>query len=174
MKKTSFIGNYPSAIPYANIDRIGFYIALYGVAAVLLWIGAFKFHPDEANAISGIILSSPLVSWLYNVMDINQTSRVIGGVEIIAGVLLAAYPFSRKAAMFGGLIASCTFVATVSFILTTPGVLHTSSISGDILAFPSLFGGFLIKDIGLLGISLWVVARSVAEISRTDRRSVDA
>lgn len=164
MEKTMLREKHSSSFLYIDADRIGFFIALYGVALILVWIGFFKFHPDEAEAISGIILASPFMSWLYYILDIDQASILIGTVEIVAGILLAAYPISRKAAVAGGVIASCIFLATVSFLLTTPGVLHTSSISGNTLAFPSLFGGFLLKDVVLLGVSLWIISRSGAEI----------
>lgn len=164
MGKTMLSEKHPSRSLYIDADRIGFFIALYGVALILVWIGAFKFHPDEAEAISGIILASPFMSWLYYILDINQASILIGVVEIIAGILLALYPVSRKAAVAGGTIASCIFLATMSFLLTTPGVFHTSSISGNTLAFPSLFGGFLLKDVVLLGVSLWIISRSGSEI----------
>ncbi|QEM81210.1 DUF417 family protein [Halomonas binhaiensis] len=146
-----------------SIHKIGFYIALYGVAITLLWIGVFKFHPDEAHAIRGIISSSPLISWLYGFLDIHQASILIGSVEIVAGILLALYPISSKASLAGGIIASIIFLTTITFLLSAPGVLHTSS-SGNTLPFPSLFGGFLFKDIVLLGAALCVVADSAIQI----------
>jgi len=144
----------------STVSRIGFYVALYGVVAILFWIGIFKFHPDEAAAIEGIVASSPLMAWLYSVGSVNQVSAMIGSGEIIVGVLIALYPLSKKAAFVGGALASVIFLTTTSFLLTTPGVFHVSSLSGETLAFPSLFGGFLAKDIVLLGAALVITGVS--------------
>ncbi|WP_417330925.1 DUF417 family protein [Halomonas cupida] len=72
-------------------------------------------------------------------------------------------PVSRKAAVIGETIVSCILLVIMSFMLTTQGVLHTNSISGNTLA-PPLFGGFLLKDVMLLGVSLWIISRSGSEI----------
>ncbi|MBY6207505.1 MULTISPECIES: DUF417 family protein [Halomonas] len=148
-----------------TLSRAGFYIALYGVVAILLWIGFFKYHPDEAAAIQGIVASSPLMSWLYSIASVNQVSAAIGTAEIVVGLLVAAYPISKKAGLVGGALASVIFLTTSTFLLTTPGVLHVSSLSGDTLAFPSLFGGFLAKDLVLLGASLAITGAAWKAVS---------
>ena len=150
---------------HTTISRLGFYVALYGVVAILFWIGFFKYHPDEAAAIQGIVASSPLMAWLYDVASVNQVSAAIGTAEIIVGLLVAAYPISKKAGLVGGGLASVIFLTTTSFLLTTPGVLHVSSLSGDTLAFPSLFGGFLAKDLVLLGASLVITGSAWQAVS---------
>nr|WP_300309156.1 DUF417 family protein [Halomonas sp.] len=160
----SDIENDTEVSPSISMHKLGFYISLYGVAITLLWIGVFKFHPDEAHAIRGIISSSPLISWLYGFLDIHQASVLIGSVEIVAGILLALYPISPKASLAGGIIASAVFLTTITFLLSAPGVLHISSSSGNILPFPSLLGSFLFKDIVLLGAALCVVADSAVQI----------
>ena len=45
------------------------------------------------------------------------------------------------------------FLTTLSFLLTTPGVWESSA--GGFPALSALPGQFLIKDLALLGISLW-------------------
>ena len=52
------------------------------------------------------------------------------------------------------LLAIMLFVATISFMFTTPGVFDASQ--GGFPAL-SLEGGFLMKDIALLGISVWTL-----------------
>lgn len=158
---------------HTTLSRLGFYVALYGVVAILLWIGFFKYHPDEAAAIQGIVASSPLMAWLYNIASVNQVSAAIGTAEIIVGLLVAAYPISKKAGLVGGALASVIFLTTTSFLLTTPGVLHVSSLSGDTLAFPSLFGGFLAKDLVLLGASLVITGSAWQAVSAERRMQHD-
>jgi reactive chlorine resistance protein C len=47
------------------------------------------------------------------------------------------------------------FGATISFLFTTPGVMDASAGGFPML---SLNGGFLFKDVALLGISVWTLA----------------
>ncbi len=52
MRKQSF--------PYEGIFQTGYYITLLGTAAILLWIGIFKFTPTEAAAIKTLVAHHPL------------------------------------------------------------------------------------------------------------------
>lgn len=137
-----------------KISKLGFYLALYSTVFTIAWIGAFKFHPDEAQAISGLIQNSPLLSWMYSVGSIDGISAIIGAGELVIALLLALYPVSKRASLLGGLLASGLFVTTLTFLFSTPGTLHPEGI------FPSLLGSFLIKDLVLLGVSLMVVGDS--------------
>jgi uncharacterized membrane protein YkgB len=47
------------------------------------------------------------------------------------------------------------FLTTLSFLFTTPGVWETSL--GGFPALSAIPGQFLIKDLALLGISLWAL-----------------
>ena len=40
----------------------------YSLVLVLLWIGAMKLTSVEAEAIRGMVASSPLLGWLYAVL----------------------------------------------------------------------------------------------------------
>jgi uncharacterized membrane protein YkgB len=64
----------------------------------------------------------------------------------------------------GSAVAVALFLTTISFLLTTPGVGEASA-----GGFPglSMTGQFLIKDVALLGISVWTAADSL----RATRRS---
>jgi uncharacterized membrane protein YkgB len=53
------------------------------------------------------------------------------------------------------------FVATISFLFTTPGVTEASA--GGFPAL-SVSGGFLIKDVALLGISVWTLADAMRAV----------
>ncbi|MGX5217976.1 DUF417 family protein [Pseudomonas sp. S9] len=142
-------------------SRIGFYIALYGTVFIIAWIGAFKFTPGEAKAISHLIEHSPFLSWMYSVGSIEGVSKIIGVGELSIAALLALYPISKKASLLGGLLATGLFLTTLTFLLTTPGTLNPESV------FPSLLGAFLIKDVVSLGVVLVVVAESWIELKHS-------
>jgi uncharacterized membrane protein YkgB len=141
-----------------TMAQIGSAIARYGVALILLAIGLLKFTTAEAHGIGPLVTSSPLLRWMYSVWSIEGTSRVIGIIEIIAALGIASRPLSARAAIVGSALAVGTFVVTLSFFLTAPGVWD------DSLGFPFLGGSgqFLVKDIVLLGASLWSLGESLA------------
>lgn len=139
-----------------NYQGLGYSASVLGVAIVLLWIGIFKFTPTEAKAIEGLVKNSFLMSWLYNVTSVRGVSNIIGGIEIIAAVCLLLSFFWKKAGVLGGILAVITFLATLSFLFTTPGVFKT--VNGvPVTEF------FILKDVMALGISLMVLGKSISQ-----------
>lgn len=139
-------------------EKTGFYIALYGMAIVLIWIGIFKFTPTEAKGITSVVENSPLMRWMYAVMSQAAVSKVIGTIEIVTGLLLLLQPVSAWAGLAGGVLAAITFAITLSFIFTTPGAL--SKIDG--IWIPDQF---LLKDVMALGISIYTAAISAKALN---------
>ena len=58
-------------------------------------------------------------------------------------------------------MAALTFLVTLSFMLTTPGVAQPGA--GSPLALSPMPGQFLLKDLVLLGVSLWILGVSRVE-----------
>ena len=131
----------------------------YGLAAILLYYGAFKFHPVEAQAIRPLVAESPLMGWLYGVLSVQGVSNLIGLTEIAVALLLLARPWSARAGVIGGTGAAVIFVTTLSFLFTTPGVWER--VPGWPLPVPGAGGGFLVKDLFLLGAALWIAGESL-------------
>ena len=78
---------------------------------------------------------------------------MLGVVEVAIALLIAARPFSPRASALGSALAVGMFLTTLSFLVTTPGVWEASA--GGFPALSGKPGQFLIKDLALLGISLW-------------------
>ncbi|WP_287041759.1 DUF417 family protein [Mycobacterium sp.] len=146
-------------------SAVGATLLRYGLVIPLAWIGLQKSTSQEAQAISVMITDQPLMSWLYQVMSLQTLSNMLGVVEITAAVLIAIRPLSARAAAVGSAIATLLFVSTVSFLFTTPGVVADSSLHVPLLTD---LGGFLIKDIALLGAALWTLGDALRALS--DRR----
>lgn len=138
-----------------SIDVIGGLAARYGLVIVIAWFGGMKFTNYEAKGIEPLVSESPFMGWLYEVFSVYTFSVLLGVFEVAAAVLIAVKPWWPKASILGSLLAILLFAATISFLFTTPGVFE-ESVGG----FPllSMTGGFLIKDIALLGISAWTLA----------------
>ena len=128
-------------------------ILRYGLVVFLLWYGAFKFTAAEANALRPLLDNSPLVRWLYVLTDVKGASRLIGTTEILIALLLAIRPFAPVPSAVGSVGAIAMFTTTLSFLVTTPGVWARV----DGVVFPSAVGGFLVKDVFLLGAALWTL-----------------
>jgi reactive chlorine resistance protein C len=138
-----------------TFDTVAGLLARYVLAIVLVWYGGLKFMNYEAQGIQPLVSESPFMSWLYEIFSVYTFSALLGIFEIAAAVLLAVKPWWPKVSVFGSLLAIALFVATISFMFTTPGVFVASE--GGFPAL-SLDGGFLMKDIALLGISVWTLS----------------
>ena len=153
----SLAGHEASSIA-SRVKLIGRELARYGVAAVVGWIGLMKFTGYEAEGIRPLVVHSPLLSWVYELMSGRAFSAVLGSVEVAIALLIAARPFSPRASAVGSALAIGMFLTTLSFVVTTPGVWEPSA--GGFPALSAMPGQFLIKDLALLGISLWSLGES--------------
>lgn len=135
----------------------------YGLVVVISWIGAMKFADYEAQAIQPLIANSPLMSWLYDIFSVSTLSAMLGVFEIFTALLLAVKPLAPKISAAGSVFAVGLFLATISFLFTTPGVSEAAAGGFPLL---SSTGTFLLKDVALLGISLWTLADALRSASR--------
>ena len=138
-----------------TLDTAAALISRYGLVIVIAWFGGLKFMAYEAEGIAPLVSSSPFMGWLYNIFSIGTFSALLGVFELTAAVLLAVKPWWPKVSAAGSVLAIGLFVATISFLFTTPGV--TEATAGG---FPALSatGGFLFKDVALLGVAVWTLA----------------
>lgn len=150
-----------------RLQAAGGAILRYGLAGILLYYGAFKFHPVEAQAIQPLVSESPLMGWLYAVLSVQGVSNLIGFSEIVVAGLLLARPWSARAGAIGGIGAALIFLTTLSFLVTTPGVWER--IPGWPIPMPGAGGGFLIKDLFLLGAAVWIAGESLRTASASPR-----
>lgn len=133
-------------------------VARYGLVIVLAWFGAMKFTYYESHGISLWVSNSPFMSWVYDLISISAWGRFNGTVELITAILLAVKPWFPKASVLGGILASLFFVVTLSFMFTTPDISEASAGGFPVL---SANGQFIMKDIALLGLSLFLLADSI-------------
>jgi reactive chlorine resistance protein C len=149
-------------------DAVAGLLARYGLVIVIAWYGGLKFMNYEAQGIQPLVSESPFMGWLYNMFSVYTFSALLGVFELAAAVLLAVKPWWPRVSVFGSLLAIMLFAATISFMFTTPGVFEASQ--GGFPAL-SLDGGFLMKDIALLGISAWTLADALRAARGANRES---
>ncbi len=133
-------------------------MARYGLVIVLAWFGAMKFTYYESHGVSPLVAYSPFLSWVYHVMSISAFGRVLGTAELVTAALLALKPWYPKASVVGGVLATAFFLGTLSFMVSTPGIGEPTAGGFPVL---SANGEFLMKDIALVGLALWLLADSI-------------
>jgi len=158
----------------SRTNTVAALVARYALVIVIAWFGAMKFTYYESHGISPLVANSPFMSWIYHIMSISTFGRLLGSFELFAAALLALKPWYPKASVLGGILASLFFLTTLSFMITTPGIGEASAGGFPVL---SANGQFLVKDIALLGLSLWLLADAINAARRqptitTDRTNV--
>ncbi len=131
-----------------RLDTASRIVLRYGLVALMLLWGAMKFSDGEAQGIRPLVEHSPLLSWLYAVAGVRGGSAVIGVIELSAALLICTRRFWPFLSAIGSLLAAGTFLVTLSFLVTTPGIWEPTN----------PFGGFVMKDILFLGAALWCSA----------------
>lgn len=140
--------------PNSTVARLGAGLARYGLVVVIAWIGLLKFTEYEARGIEPLVANSPLMSWVYDVFSVTAFSSLLGVLELATAALIAVAPWWPRVSALGSAIAVGLFVATLSFLFTTPGVFEASAGGFPVL---SSTGQFLIKDVALIGIAAWTL-----------------
>jgi uncharacterized membrane protein YkgB len=149
----------------SQVEAVGRELARYALVVVVAWIGLMKFTAYEAEGIRLYVANSPLMSWVYGFMSVRGFSAVLGVVEVAIAILIAARPFAPGASAVGSALAVGMFLTTLTFLVTTPGVWEPSA--GGFPALSGKPGQFLIKDLALLGISLWSLGEAWKASERT-------
>ncbi|GIU47179.1 hypothetical protein TUM4438_25480 [Shewanella sairae] len=139
-----------------TINRLAEKLMLAGIVLVMLWIGGMKFTQYEADGIEGLMRTSPLFSWIYDVFSVLHGSYFIGVIELIAVAGIALLPWSKNAYIAGLSIAALTFAATQTFVISLPAY-ETS------MGFAMLTGSgqFIVKDLALLACSIILLAKAL-------------
>jgi len=142
------------------VAAAGQQVVRYGLVVVIAWIGALKYSAYEAAAIHPLIANSPLMSWSYNILSVRAVAATVATLEIIAAILIAMRVLAPRLSALGSAMAIVLFLGTLSFLFTTPGV----TAAGGFPILSVLPGQFLLKDLVLLGASLWTLGDSLAAI----------
>jgi uncharacterized membrane protein YkgB len=153
------MGSIVSPINGSRVQAMGGFLLRYGLVLVLGWIGAMKFTAYEAAGVEPLVASSPLMSWMYRFLSVQGVSNLLGIVEISTAVLIGLRPISARASALGSGVAVIMLLTTLTFLFSLPG--WEPSLGG----FPALSGagGFLLKDVILLGAAIWTLGEVLAE-----------
>jgi uncharacterized membrane protein YkgB len=146
----------------SSVIRLGQMVSRYGLVVVLAWIGFGKYIKMESRV---LIEHSPLMSWIYHFLSVGEVAAALGTMEIVAAVLIALRPVWPTASAAGSALGVILFLGTLSFLFTTPGVVATYA--GPIPVLSGMPGQFLLKDLVLIGVTIWTLGDSLEARSRS-------
>ena len=135
-----------------NNVALGVSLTRLTLGGFFLWMGILKFFTYESDAVSGLMMTNPLTSWLVNILGNSLSVGIIGVVEIFAAVLIFIGFKNSKLGAIGAGIAALTLLGTSTFLIFGPVIQEG-------LKFPFLSpmpGQFILKDLPLFGAAAWL------------------
>lgn len=169
-----------------------------GLVIVLVWIGALKAAPYEADGIVPFVANSPVMSFFYvedapvyrvymnpeGVLNLENRawheangtyafSYFLGAVIVALGLLILGHFIWPAVGALGGFLVVGMSLVTLSFLITTPEV-WVPPLGDTHHGFPYLSGRgrLVVKDVIMLGAALLTMADS-ARLALS-RRSQDS
>ncbi|MEP6605250.1 MAG: DUF417 family protein [Nitrosospira sp.] len=131
----------------------------WALVVIFLWFGCMKVTSYEAHGIAPLLMNSPIMSWLPSTFDVQGASYVIGAIELSTALALTIGAFNAIASALGAAMSCVTFLITLSFFLSTPGVAEPKA--GGFPAISADIGQFLLKDLVLLAASVCLLLASI-------------
>ena len=142
-----------------NGSRRSLALLRWALVIVFLWFGGMKFTGYEAQGIAPLMKHSPIMSWIPALFGVQGASYVIGLVELSTAAALVAGAFIPLASALGAAMSCLTYVITLTFFFSTPGVAEPTA--GGFPAISASTGQFLLKDLVLLAASACLLLASL-------------
>lgn len=180
----------------SRADRLGVTVTRWSLVLVLLWIGALKVFPYEADGIVPFAANSPLMSFVYarpapeyrrhvnaegQLVPANRAwhrqnrtylfANALGAVIVVYGLMLCLNPWLPHVAALGSFLVAIMSLVTLSFLVTTPES-WVPALGDAHHGFPYLSGRgrLVVKDAIMLGAALVTMSDSAkAYLRRFDR-----
>jgi uncharacterized membrane protein YkgB len=153
------------------VDRLGnswltrkdldYHIIRTSMVVIFLFFGYQKWFEYEAKVLIPYISNGPLIFWLYLAFGIRGASWFLGISEWLFGTLLFLGFWKKPLGILGALGSIATFVGTVTIIPFMPNGWEPSA-----GGFPAMVGNvpFLMKDVVLLAVSIYLLKEDVARV----------
>ena len=149
-------------------DELDYHFIRASMVIVFFFFGYQKWFEYEAQALIPYISHGPLIFWLYPVFGVRGATWFLGVAEWTFGALLFAGFWSKKLGILGALGSCFSFIATVTIIPFIPNGWAPSA-----GGFPAMTEtvAFLLKDLVLLAVSVYLLRQDVTRVILSERSS---
>lgn len=153
------------------LDRAGllegdldYHLLRASMVIIFFFFGYQKWWEYEAQTLIPFISNGPLISWMYPVFGIRGASRFLGVSEWVFGALIFLGFWNKPLGALGAAGSCFTFLTTMTIIPFMPDGWAASA-----GGFPAMAGNvpFLMKDIVLFAVSVYLLKQDVARVSRS-------
>jgi uncharacterized membrane protein YkgB len=135
---------------------------------VFAFFGYTKWHQYAAQAMIPFISNSPFIFWLYPAFGLRGGARFLGASEWTILALLYAGFWDKRFGLLGAIGSTVTFATTLTIIPFIPNKWDPAA------GFPAMAGllPFLVKDLVLLAVSIYLVKQDIIRLARFSRDAV--
>jgi len=138
---------------------------------IFAFFGYQKWFNYEAQALIPYISHGPLIFWMYPILGLQGATWLLGVAEWLFGALLFLGFWNKRLGILGALGSCFSFVATVTII---PFIPNGWSVSSG--GFPAMTEtvAFLLKDLVLLAVSVYLLRQDMLRVSQCGKEAPDA
>jgi uncharacterized membrane protein YkgB len=138
------------------------------MVVIFLFFGYQKWFDYEAQALVPYINHGPLIFWMYSVFGLKGATWFLGVAEWFFGAQLFAGFWNKKLGILGALGSCFSFLATITIIPFIPNGWAPSA-----GGFPAMTEtvAFLLKDLVLLAVSVYLLRQDVLRVSQPGKES---
>jgi uncharacterized membrane protein YkgB len=149
-------------------DDLDYHLIRTSMVVLFLFFGYQKWFEYEAQVLIPFISNGPLISWMYPVFGVRGASWLLGVSEWSFALLLFLGFWDKRLGILGALGSCASFIGTVTIIPFMPDGWAASA-----GGFPAMTGNvpFLMKDVVLFAVSVYLLRQDVARVSRSTPQS---
>jgi len=150
-------------------EDVDYQLLRASMVVIFLFFGYQKWFDYEAQVLIPYISHGPLIFWMYPVFGIRGASWFLGVAEWLFGALLFLGFWDKRLGILGALGSTVTFILTVTIIRFMPNGWAASA-----GGFPAMIGNvpFLMKDVVLLAVSIYLLKQDILRLSVPVRQPV--
>ena len=133
---------------------------------IFFFFGYQKWFDYEAKELIPFFTHGPLIFWMYAMFGIKGSTYFLGVSEWLFGALLLTGFWNKKLGVLGAFGSVASFLCTVTIIPFMPDGWAKSA-----GGFPAMVGNvaFLMKDVVLLAVSVYLLKQDVMRATIADR-----
>jgi len=143
-------------------EDLDYHLIRASMVIIFFFFGYQKWWAYEAERLIPYISNGPLIFWLYPAFGMRGATWFLGASEWTFGTLLFLGFWNKRLGILGALGSCATFIGTVTIIPFMPDGWDASA-----GGFPAMTGNvpFLMKDIVLLAVSVYLLRQDVMRVS---------